>query len=105
MVVWFVTPADKYFDLFVLLLGFFGVTYFGWLPLFLPELFPTAVRSTGTGISFNTGRVVAAVVVLSIALLPMEQIAGDYARIGFWTGMIYVVGMVIIWFAPKKLEG
>lgn len=100
----FVTPADKYFDLYVFLLGFFGVTYFGWLPLFLPELFPTAVRSTGTGISFNTGRVVAAVVVLSIALLPMEQIAGDYARIGFWTGMIYVVGMIIIWFAPKKLE-
>ncbi len=97
----FVTPGDRYFDLYVFLLGFFGVTYFGWLPLFLPELFPTAVRATGTGISFNTGRVVAGLVVLSIAVLPIDQLAGDYARIGFWTGMIYVVGMAIIWLAPR----
>ena len=100
----YVTPADRYFDLYVFLLGFFGVTYFGWLPLFLPELFPTSVRSTGTGISFNTGRVVAAMVVLTIALLPEGQLAGDYARIGFWTGMIYVVGMAIIWLAPTKRD-
>ncbi len=95
----YVDPSHRYFDLYVFLLGFFGVTYFGWLPLFLPELFPTHVRSTGTGISFNTGRVVAAIVVLSIALLPIGQMAGDYALIGFWTGMIYVVGMGIIWLA------
>lgn len=94
------TPAHPYFNLFVFLLGFFGVTYFGWLPLFLPQLFPTHVRATGTGISFNTGRVVAACVVIMIATLPKDQLAGDYAQVGFWTGMIYVVGMLIIWLAP-----
>ena len=36
--------------------GLVGVIYFGWLPLYLPELFPTRVRATGTGISFNSGR-------------------------------------------------
>ena len=49
------------------------------------------MRSTGTGISFNTGRVVAAVVVLSAGFL-LDQFGGDYARVGFWSGMIYVVG-------------
>ena len=81
-------PLHPQFQVFAFLLGFVGITYFGWLPLFLPELFPTRVRSTGTGISFNTGRVVAAVVVLSAGFL-LDQFSGDYARVGFWSGMIY----------------
>ena len=47
-------PLHPQFQIFAFVLGFIGITYFGWLPLFLPELFPTRVRSTGTGISFNT---------------------------------------------------
>jgi hypothetical protein len=91
---------DRYFQVFAFLLGFAGVTYFGWLPLFLPELFPTRVRATGSGISFNTGRVVAGLVVLSAGFL-IEQFGGDYRQVGFWSGMIYVTGMVLIWFAPR----
>ncbi|MDB5339763.1 MAG: naiP, partial [Planctomycetaceae bacterium] len=71
-----------------------------WLPLYLPELFPTRVRATGTGISFNTGRVVAACVVLGTGVL-VRLFGGDYAKIGLWTGMIYGVGMIIILFAPR----
>ncbi len=96
-----IDPGHAFFPYATFLLGFFGTTYFGWLPLFLPELFPTHVRSTGTGISFNTGRVVAAVVVL-LAAFRMDLFAGDYALVGFWSGMIYVVGMVVIWFAPVQ---
>lgn len=81
-------------------LGVVGTTYFGWLPLYLPELFPTRVRAAGTGISFNTGRVVAAVVVLGTGLI-VQWFGGNYARIGWWTGMIYAAGMVIILMAPK----
>jgi MFS family permease len=97
-------PLHAQFHVFTFLLGFVGVTYFGWLPLFLPELFPTRVRSTGTGISFNTGRVVAAVVVLSAGFI-LGWVEGDYAAVGFWSGMIYAVGMVIIWFAPRGASG
>lgn len=93
-------PLHPHFQAFTFVLGFVGITYFGWLPLFLPELFPTRVRSTGTGIAFNTGRVVAAGVVLSAGFL-LDQFGGDYARVGLWSGMIYAVGMVIIWFVPR----
>jgi MFS family permease len=92
-------PHDRLFGLFTFLLGFVGITYFGWLPLFLPELFPTAVRSTGTGVCFNTGRVIAAVVVLGASGL-VAAFHGDFARVGLWTGSIYALGMIIIWFAP-----
>jgi MFS family permease len=97
-------PLHPQFQVFTFVLGFVGITYFGWLPLFLPELFPTRVRSTGTGISFNTGRVVAAVVVLSAGFL-LDQFAGDYARVGYWSGMVYAVGMVVIWFVPRRTGG
>ena len=96
-------PHHALFPYVTFLLGLFGVTYFGWLPLFLPELFPTHVRSTGTGISLNTGRVIAACVVLLTAFR-MELFEGDYAQVGMWSGLIYVVGMIIIWFAPRKTE-
>ena len=96
-------PHHVLFPYVTFMLGLCGVTYFGWLPLFLPELFPTHVRSTGTGISFNTGRVIAACVVLLTAFR-MDLFEGDYAQVGMWSGLIYVVGMIIIWFAPRKTE-
>jgi MFS family permease len=95
------SPAHPWFHLFAFLLGLVGVTYFGWLPLFLPELFPTRVRATGAGISFNTGRVVAGGVVLSAGLL-LDLLGGSYARIGFWSGLVYVAGMGLIWLAPAR---
>jgi MFS family permease len=95
----FLDPHDSQFRLFAFLLGFVGVTYFGWLPLYLPELFPTRVRSTGTGVTFNSGRILAAASVLGAGAL-MQLFGGDYARVGTFTGLIYVVGMVVICFAP-----
>ncbi len=97
-------PLHPWFQYASFALGFVGITYFGWLPLFLPELFPTRVRATGAGISFNTGRVVAGVVVLTTGFL-LEWIGGDYARVGLWTGGIYAVGMAVIWLAPRHAGG
>ena len=85
--------------LFTFLLGFVGVTYFGWLPLYLPELFPTRVRSTGTGVTFNSGRILAAASTLAAGVwIRVYDI--DYARVGMITGLVYVLGMVVICFAP-----
>jgi hypothetical protein len=63
--------------------------------------FPTRVRATGAGISFNSGRVLAGAVVLSSGAL-VQLLGGDYAWIGLGSGMIYVVGMAIIWLAPAR---
>jgi MFS family permease len=92
-------PLNPQFTLFTFLLGFVGVTYFGWLPLYLPELFPTRVRSTGTGVTFNSGRILAAASVLGAGGL-MQFFGGDYARVGTFTGLIYAAGMVVVCFAP-----
>ena len=75
------------------------MTYFGWLPLYLPELFSTAVRATGIGVAFNFGRIVAGFFALGSTLL-VSWFGGDYAKIGAITSLVFGLGLVIILFAP-----
>jgi MFS transporter, SHS family, sialic acid transporter len=99
-----ITPLDDSFLTWVFVQGFFGTIYFGWLPLYLPELFPTSVRATGTGLSFNGGRIATALgTVVAGALL--VHFNGDFARVGQWTCLIYILGMVAICFAPDTSAG
>jgi SHS family sialic acid transporter-like MFS transporter len=98
----YLTPEHAWFSKFAFLLGFVGVTYFGWLPLYLPELFPT--RATGTGVTFNSGRILAAASVLGAGILA-GWFDGDYARVGVFTGLVYVAGMIVIEFAPDTSRG
>lgn len=104
---WYVTPHDASFLFWVAFIGFFSGIYFGFLPLFLPELFPTRVRSTGSGVSFNFGRILTAVTVFATALLK-DYFHGDYAKIGRVTSLAFAAGIVAILFAPdtsqKKLD-
>lgn len=80
-------------------LGFFSGFFFGWLPLCLPELFPTRVRSTGAGVSFNWGRIATAVGVLAAGEM-LRFVNGNYARIGAVTSLVYALGMIVILFVP-----
>lgn len=95
----YLSPADHSFLTWVLVQGFFGTIYLGWLPLYLPELFPTRVRATGTGVAFNWGRVATAAGVLAGGEL-MRAFDGDYARVGQATCLVYALGMIVICFAP-----
>ena len=79
--------------------GLVTTLFFGWLPLCLPELFPTRVRATGTGIAYNSGRFASAAGVLGAGAL-MAWSGGDYARVGVICAFIYAFGMVVIWWMP-----
>lgn len=96
---WNLVPTDRYFLAWVAALGFVSGIFFGWLPLCLPELFPTRVRSTGAGVSFNFGRIFTAMTLFASGAL-MGYFEGDYARIGRTTGLLFVLGLVAILFAP-----
>lgn len=81
-------------------IGFFTAAFFGWFPLFLPELFPTRARATGQGVCFNTGRILAA----AASIFGGQMVAafgGDYAKAGAVVTLVYVIGLFVIWFAPE----
>ena len=71
--------------------GFLTASFYGWLPLYLPELFPTRVRATGQGLSFNFGRILAAVGVFYTGQM-MALFGGSYAKACSTITMVYVVG-------------
>jgi MFS family permease len=78
----------------------FGAAFYGWLPQYLPELFPTRIRATGQGLAYNFGRILAALVVWNLGAF-LGFFDGSYAKAGAAMVFIYVVGMVLIWFAPE----
>lgn len=95
---WFMSPTDPGFLVGVAALGFFSGIFFGWMPLCLPELFPTKLRSTGAGVGFNFGRIITACTVFATGSL--IALFGDYAHIGRVTSLVFVLGMIFIWFVP-----
>ncbi len=80
--------------------GAVTAAFYGWLPLYLPELFPTRVRATAQGLAFNSGRVLAALGALYTGRL-MQQFDGSYARAGAVMSLVYAAGLGLIWFLPE----
>ncbi len=89
-----------------------GITaaFYGWFPLYLPELFPTSIRATSQGFAFNFGRVISAVGTLQTAAITglfarriaPERVEIDaVAKASAALAAIYLVGVVIIWFGPE----
>jgi MFS family permease len=88
------------FQLMVFVVGLATASFYGWLPLYLPELFPTRVRATGQGVCYNFGRILAAVGALQMGRL-LQLYQGSYARAGATITLVYALGLVLIWFAPE----
>jgi MFS transporter, SHS family, sialic acid transporter len=85
----------------VLLAGAMTASFYGWLPLYLPELFRTSVRATGQGFSFNFGRILAAVAALQAGYLMKEVFNDSFPKACSIMSLVYLVGVVIIWLAPE----
>ena len=95
------TEFNAMFLFSVFIAGGCTASFYGWLPLYLPELFRTSVRATGQGFSFNFGRILAAVGALQTGYLMKNVFEGSFPKACSVTSLIYVVGMVVIWFAPE----
>ena len=96
----FLTEFDLWFMVVVFVVAGVTAAFYGWLPMYLPELFPTRIRATGQGLSFNFGRILAAGGTLCMGKF-FRLFGGDYGRAMGAVAMIYLLGMVVIWFAPE----
>jgi MFS family permease len=111
---WLFIMNDKYGAAFLastFVAGAFTASFYGWLPLYLPELFETKVRATGQGFGFNFGRIFAAVGALQGGVLtgmfPNDEVVlgvtirGGYPLACSAMSLIYLLGMAVIWLAPE----
>jgi MFS transporter, SHS family, sialic acid transporter len=98
----FRTPMqyDNIFLFWVFIVGGVTASFFGWLPLYLPELFPTRVRATAQGFAYNIGRILAAVGTLGAGSL-LNYFNEDYARMCAVVSLVYILGIAFIWFCPE----
>ena len=88
----------------VMLMGFTQLALFGGYAIYLPELFPTRLRSTGTSFCYNVGRLVAAAGPLTLGLLTRRVFVGHaepmrYA--GVTMCVVFLVGLAALPFAPE----
>lgn len=79
--------------------SFFILGFFGMLPLYLPRLFPTLLRTLGCGVTYNVGRLIAAAGTFASGWLVTHAQGPNGAL--WWTGMLYIPGLIIAVLAPR----
>src|SRR5262249_37597124 len=80
------------------LLGFFGHGYFSLFGSMLSELFPTRVRATAQGFTYNVGRALGAVAPFTIGALAETQ--GIGSALGL-TSAFFAAGAILILLVPE----
>jgi len=89
-------PHTRLYLYFPIGLMTYGV--FGSFTFYLPELFPTRLRGTGAGFTYNIGRLIAAIgpfLVGSIAASGANSL--DTAmRVLFWVGVVPIIGIMLL---------
>jgi hypothetical protein len=83
---------------------FIGVFVFGICGAFtyyLPELFPTRLRASGAGFSFNIGRVIASAGPFIVGSVAAQ---GQALTALFYVGCVPLLGLLILPFAPETKD-
>ena len=95
---------------FIPLMGFCQLALFAGFAIYLPELFPTRLRSTGVSFCYNVGRFIAASGPLTLGVLQARLAAGAttadarleaFRNAGAWVSAILLIGIIAIAFLPE----
>ncbi len=88
------------------LMGFAQLSVFGGYAIYLPELFPTRLRSTGTSFCYNVGRLAAAAGPLTLGHLARNVFHGPDALRYAGASMcaVFLVGLLALPFAPETKD-
>jgi hypothetical protein len=86
------------------IMGFCQLALFGGYAIYLPELFPTKYRSTGTSFCYNAGRLLAATGPFTLALLTSSVFNGyaePFRMAGVTMCAIFFIGLLALPFLPE----
>jgi MFS family permease len=97
------TEYGAMFLVSIFVAGCLTAAFYGFFPLYLPELFPTAVRATGQGFAYNFGRIIAAIGGLQTAAL-MGWFDNSFPKAGSLLALVYLIGVFIVWLGPETRD-
>ena len=83
--------------------GFFTLGQFAWMPVYLPELFPTAVRGSAISLVFDITRYLAAAGPLLAGWLIVSL--GGVSTAASIIGLSYLLGLIVTPFAAPETKG
>jgi MFS family permease len=81
--------------------AFFSLGQYTWMPVWLPELFPTHLRATGMAFAFNMPRFIAFLGPLLAGTLIVHF--GGYGPAACIVALIYILGLCAVWFLPETV--
>src|ERR1700736_1052324 len=79
--------------------GYFSLGQYSWMPVWLPELFPTRIRATAMAFTFNAPRFIAFLGPLLAGTLIVSF--GGFGYPATFVATIYVLGLVAAPFLPE----
>ncbi len=87
------------------ILGFWTLSVFGGYAIYFPELYPTRLRSSGVGVCYNVGRIIAAGVLFGSAYV-VQMLHGLGVSEPFRVGSVlfaclYFLGVIALLWAPE----
>jgi hypothetical protein len=87
------------------LLGFANLGVFGGYAIYFPELFPTRLRSTGTGFCYSAARYLAAIGPFTLGYLSQAYaeagIEAPFRAAAITVACTYFLGVAALWWAPE----
>ena len=92
------------------IMGFCQLALFAGFAIYLPELFPTRLRSTGTSFCYNVGRFIAASGPFTLGVLQLRLAQGAttpeakldaFRNACCWVSIVYLLGLIALPFLPE----
>jgi len=88
------------------LMGFGQLGVFALYAIYLPELFPTSLRATGTSFCYNFGRVVAATAPFTVGQIT-KSLGGNlegFRTAGLWVSLVLLLGLLVLPIMPETKD-
>jgi MFS family permease len=87
------------FGTLLVLFGFWTLGMHAGYAIYFPELFPTRLRSLGSGFCFNFARFTTAVMLVVNGYLQQRHVSFETA--GSFLSLLFLAGIVIAWLGPE----
>lgn len=87
-------------------MGFGQLSVFGVFAVYLPELFPISLRSTGTSFCYNVGRIIAATAPFTMSRIT-ASLGGNvegFRTAGLWVSLVLLLGIAVLPLLPETKD-